>query len=291
MTKKRLEAIVAGDSSVASSTLPLKAGIRSTNPQGASKSKPQPKQKAGSDRPLKALEALHERMGVKENLQLGGATRIKLNSDLALGPSRKRKPAPDFDLRFTELSNQRPSKIPRVEDDGSDVSGGDLPDALELIDVTGNLESRRQGATSESTDYADPEFDALIADFPIPGNDSQDGSPHEERPGSSITAQGSAPGTSFRHPKERRWSVSSSDSLPKNHSKECADAPIEVRAPLLYSGARGFIQDNADPFVAIEGTSVPSGYVRRGYPGEGCSSYVLPRQSVTSHFACTCANG
>ncbi|TBU35674.1 P-loop containing nucleoside triphosphate hydrolase protein [Dichomitus squalens] len=264
MTRKRLEAIVACDTSLPKLTVPLKADTRSTNRQDDT-SKPKPKPKVRSDRPLKDLEALHERMGVKENLQLGGHTRIKLDADLTSGPPRKRKPVPNFDLSFTQIRDGKPRKAPRVEDDDLDVSDDDLPDALDLIDVAGDLESGRQGATSESTDYADPEFDALIADLPSLDSNPREEShhEHEQRPALS-TGDHSLDTVSMRRPNKRRRSVSTSDNSPprKKHGKAPADSPIEVWVFLSFSGSRSIYRSITDTFLAYESTRVPPIRVR-----------------------------
>ena len=239
MTKKRLEAIAAAYVSprkaVVSSS---KATVRVLNPHDAA-NKPKPRPVVKSDRPLKNLEALHDCMGVKENLQLGARARIKLDTDLDSSPTtRKRKPPPDFDLEFARIHDDRPGKVHLVNPDDLDVSDDDLPDALNLLAGAGEPEAKRQCASSESTDYADPDFDALIAGLHIPQaslqatdekaavRNSQEGNP-------SAANRLQSPANRSR---KRRRSISSSDSSPpaKRHSKEGGDHPIEVNHLCVY---------------------------------------------------------
>ncbi len=233
MTKKRLEAIVAGDVSprkpVTSSS---KATAGSTNPRDAT-NKPRPRPTVKSDRPLKNLEALHDRIGVKENLQLGDRTRIKLDTDLdSAPPARKRKPPPDFDLEFARIHDDRSGNFHLVNPDDLNVSDDDLPDALNFLTAAGQPEAEHHTTSSESTDYADPEFDALIAGLHIPhtGLQAADGKAavqNSREGGLSAAPRLQSPA---RRSRKRRRSISSSDSSPpgKKHTKEHGDPPIEV---------------------------------------------------------------
>ncbi|KAI1794643.1 P-loop containing nucleoside triphosphate hydrolase protein [Ganoderma leucocontextum] len=245
MTKKRLEAIVAGDVSpqkaVASSS---KAATRSINPRDAM-NKPKPRPIVKSDRPLKNLEALHDRMGVKENLHLGDRTRIKLDTDLGSAPpTRKRKPAPNFDLEFAQIHDDRPGKVHLVNPDDLDVSDDDLPDALDLMTGVREPEAQRHGDSSESTDYGDPEFDALIAGLYIPhtGLHAADGQAAVRNSQEACLSAVNQPQLPAGRSRKRRRSISSSDSSPpaKKHTKERDDSPIEIlssppKAPLFCS--------------------------------------------------------
>ncbi|KAM5532095.1 hypothetical protein V8D89_014259 [Ganoderma adspersum] len=244
MTKKRLEAIVAGDvsprKSVASSSKPT---TTSANPRDPT-NKPKPRPIVKYDRPLKDLEALHDRMGVKENLRLGDRTRIKLDTNLESAPhTRKRKPPPDFDLEFTRIHDDRPGKVHIVNPDDLDVSDDDLPDALNLLTGAGEPDAHRHSTTSESTDYADPEFDALIAGLHIPytGFEAANGKTAVRSSQEGMSTVNRPPSPANRS-KKRRRSISSSDSsLPaKRHTNERGDFPIEIlssppKAPLFYS--------------------------------------------------------
>ncbi len=165
MTKKRLEAIVGARVS------PTKAETSTArSEQSTSKVKPKPKEvpkpQVKPDRSLKHLEALHEQTGVKESLHLGDRSRIKLDTDLQDGPKRGRKPVPVFDLEFACLDDG-PTK-PKIDDSSmlSD-SDDDLPDARGILSSLRRPDPRQPTAVSDSTDYGDPEFDALIADLPL----------------------------------------------------------------------------------------------------------------------------
>ncbi|PIL24261.1 hypothetical protein GSI_14014 [Ganoderma sinense ZZ0214-1] len=239
MTKKRLEAIVAaGDAflqkPVASSSKPT---ATSTNPRDAT-NKPKPRPIAKSDRPLKNLEALHDRMGVKENLRLGDRARIKLETNLeSAPPTRKRKPPPDFDLEFARIHDDRPGKVQLVNPNDLDVSDDDLPDALNLLTGAREAEAQCRSTASESTDYADPEVDALIAGLHIPptGLEMADGKIAVRDSQEDISTVNGPPSPASRS-KKRRRSISSSDSFPpaKKHTKERGDSPIEVNSLRNY---------------------------------------------------------
>lgn len=166
MTKKRLEQIVAAvESSCNSQAWPQKIAPESTS---STKTKPIPKLKAKESsitkgKIMQQLEALHERTGVKENLQLGDGSRIKLEHDLR---GTAKRVMPIFDLEFASLSDE-PSK-PALDDSAlPSESDDDMPDACYILGTLGSSEGEKPIAASDSTDYADPEFDALIANVPI----------------------------------------------------------------------------------------------------------------------------
>ncbi|KAI9069106.1 P-loop containing nucleoside triphosphate hydrolase protein [Trametes sanguinea] len=180
ITKKRVEMLMA-----AADASPEKpsAGNGTSTPQKHTKQdargKPKPRPIEGhkpapttADRSLKRLEALHERMGVEKSLHLGEGGRIKLKSET--NSQRPPKPRPDFDLELTELQG-----TPSVTRDGASVvlsdsgSDSDLP---EPRDVFGALQKSgaRKKLSSDSVDYADPDFDALIAN--LPSSEAGDGS-------------------------------------------------------------------------------------------------------------------
>ncbi|KAI0807705.1 P-loop containing nucleoside triphosphate hydrolase protein [Fomes fomentarius] len=162
MTKKRLEQIVAAvESSGNSQAWPQKIALESTS---STKSKPKPKLKVKESstpkgKTMQQLEALHKRTGVKENLQLGDGSRIKLEHDLR---GTAKRVMPIFDLEFASLNNE-PSK-PTLDDSAlPSESDDDMPDACDILGTLGSSEGEKPIAASDSTDYADPEFDALIA--------------------------------------------------------------------------------------------------------------------------------
>ena len=259
MTKKRLEAIVGEVSprqSVASSSKPTRT-TASANPRDAT-NKPKPRPIVKSDRPLKDLEALHDRMGVKENLRLGDGTRIKLDANLEPPPRpQKRKPPPDFDLEFARLHDDRPGKVHLVNPDDLDVSDDDLPDALNLLTGTGEPEAHGRSTTSESTDYADPEFDALIAGWHIPytGLEAANGKMPGQDPQEGVAPIDRPPSPDNRSRKRRR-SISSSDSSSpaRKHTKERGESPIEVSNFCIQ--LKRLRQTRTDTLRAVEGTAV-----------------------------------
>ncbi|KAI0647359.1 P-loop containing nucleoside triphosphate hydrolase protein [Trametes meyenii] len=174
MTKKRIEMLIATNASPQRSPV----GVEAPPPLGDGPSlnkpgfKPKPKPRAKDDnktvprpdRSLKQLETLHERTGVEKNLQLGGGSRIKLELDDA--PQRKptRKPAPQFDLEFARLGDNCSTSGARPAIDLSD-SDDDLPAPGHMFETL-QASGIKKAISSDSTDYADPDFDALIAGLP-----------------------------------------------------------------------------------------------------------------------------
>ncbi|KAI0723937.1 P-loop containing nucleoside triphosphate hydrolase protein [Cerioporus squamosus] len=170
MTKKRLEAIVEANASQTQAVTPSQTTSTARSQQSTSKAKPKPKEyskpQVKPDRSLKHLEALHEQTGVKENLQLGDRSRIKLDTDMQDGPKRVRKPVPVFDLEFARLDDG--PTMPKIDDSCMlSESDDDLPDARGILGSLRGSDPARPTAVSDSTDYADPEFDALIANLPL----------------------------------------------------------------------------------------------------------------------------
>ncbi|OSD08552.1 P-loop containing nucleoside triphosphate hydrolase protein [Trametes coccinea BRFM310] len=177
ITKKRIEMLIAA--AEGSPEKPSTERGMSTSPKPIrhwqdTKGKPRPRPveahkpaSATTDRSLKRLEALHERVGVEKSLHLGEGGRIKLKSET--NSLRPPKPRPDFDLEFTELHDPCAKIGASMELSDSD---SDLP---EPRDVFGAVQkSQASKLSSDSVDYADPDFEALIAD--LPSSDAGDGS-------------------------------------------------------------------------------------------------------------------
>ncbi|KAI0822838.1 P-loop containing nucleoside triphosphate hydrolase protein [Trametes gibbosa] len=170
MTKKKVEMLMAADAS------PRKYDAvqldHDDEQQQASKPKPRPaggtKQASQSNRPLKKLEALHERMGVEKNLQLGDGGRIKLKHDLPSGSKPARKPIPKFDVEFSQIVDK-----PVASDDARDLvdfvsdSDSDEPEPASILDALRKPAPAKKPISSDSMDYANSEYDALIAGLPL----------------------------------------------------------------------------------------------------------------------------
>ncbi|KAJ7112430.1 hypothetical protein C8R43DRAFT_1159023 [Mycena crocata] len=116
----------------------------------------QPKKMKKPNRPdptMQDLERLHERTNVSLKIPEGG--RLKLPaSDL----KRKPRPALNFNVELTELSDGKPAvsyAIPDLEDDD------DLPEAHELLQSVSKKQQR-----SPETNYSDSEIDSLIRHVP-----------------------------------------------------------------------------------------------------------------------------
>ncbi|RPD80369.1 P-loop containing nucleoside triphosphate hydrolase protein [Lentinus tigrinus ALCF2SS1-7] len=172
MTKKRLEAMVEASASLTDAGGPSKPTSASHN---TSKVKPKPKEasKVKSERSLKHLEALHQQTGVKENLHLGDRDRIKLDTDLQNSSKRVRRIVPDFDVEFARLDDGPTN--PRIDISILSESDDELPDARGILGSLRGSDPGLPTAVSESTDYGDPEFDALIADLPLAGESCMTG--------------------------------------------------------------------------------------------------------------------
>ncbi|KAI0748557.1 Sec63 Brl domain-containing protein [Daedaleopsis nitida] len=188
MTKRRLEQIIASHLLSGNSQTPASSS--------SNKAKPRPKttenSKVDAERgPMKQLEALHKRTGVKENLQLGDKSRIKLDDDLRDNGKRPRRPMPDFDIEFTPLNDklkEPPVDVSAMLSDSDD----DMPDAQDILDSLGGSETGRPAAASDPTDYADPELDTLIAQLPNIGDTAKSSStetPMVMKPETSIVSR------------------------------------------------------------------------------------------------------
>ena len=93
---------------------------------------PTNKGSSSSDRNMKALQSIHERTQVSQNIKLSEGRRLLPQ------PKRKRKIDPNFDIQFTDLKN------PDLEDEDSNNSE-DLPEA---ISASGREEPHLEMTTS-----------------------------------------------------------------------------------------------------------------------------------------------
>ncbi|KAI0780632.1 P-loop containing nucleoside triphosphate hydrolase protein [Trametes elegans] len=152
MTKKMIEMLVAADDDTRASQ---------SKPKPRPREAPKPKPKV--DRSLKQLEALHERTGVEKNLLLGDDGRIKLDQELDV---RRRKPVPNFDIELTRMDDTPAGTARRASVALSD-SGDELPEPGRVLEALKGYGSKTKTVSSDSADYADPEFDALIAALPL----------------------------------------------------------------------------------------------------------------------------
>ncbi|KAI0362446.1 P-loop containing nucleoside triphosphate hydrolase protein [Trametes cingulata] len=174
MTKRRVEMLVAAD---ALSSKPSGAdqqhadedpneGKRTrVKPKPRAKEAPKPTSK--SDKSIKQLEELHERTGVERSLQLSDGGRIKLQRDLATQQKPNRKPLPDFSaVEFSRLEDRLAATPGQLPEDLSE-SDDDLPGPGDILDALRMSGSTKKAVSSDSMDYANSEFDALIADLPL----------------------------------------------------------------------------------------------------------------------------
>ncbi|KAH9901512.1 P-loop containing nucleoside triphosphate hydrolase protein [Cubamyces lactineus] len=158
MTKKRIEALIAGNSGPAPAHS-CNAGQTTARKDGEPKHKEVYKS-------LQRLEALHERTGVERNLRLEEGGRIKLQSELVSRSQPPRKPAPQFDIEFTQLKHEPCADITTpMELLDSDE---DLPDPGSYLRMHSKSRPTEQPVSSESTNYSNSDFDALIANAPVP---------------------------------------------------------------------------------------------------------------------------
>ncbi|KAI0664683.1 P-loop containing nucleoside triphosphate hydrolase protein [Cubamyces menziesii] len=150
MTKKRIEALIAGSND--------------PPPAHSARNGTEPKHKEASQS-LQRLEALHERTGVEKNLRLGEGGRIKLQSELAPRSQSSRKPVPQFDIELTKLKHE-PSATVTTPMELSD-SDEDSPDPGSYLRKHSKSRPAEQAVSSDSTNYSNSEFDALIANASI----------------------------------------------------------------------------------------------------------------------------
>ncbi|KAI0636677.1 P-loop containing nucleoside triphosphate hydrolase protein [Trametes polyzona] len=279
MTKKRVEMLIAAMDE-RTGKAPGSVDHDDHGMGKALKAKPQPRPKqaqkqAQPDRTLKSLEALHERVGVEKSLHLGGGGRIKLNQDLSSPPRPVRKPVPTFD--DIELADIRDKTLAPDTARPSDLSDSEseLPEPGRVHDALQRLMAKGKAASSDSADYANSEFDALIAGMPMTTGDSEIGdearghtqsSPTTSPPGLTNDEEGFTldsslfdivPSTpALRDTYGRSWSRLSPEAL-SLHARHHASSTSEVS-----STADAFKQPNRpegnedvdldDPFAELE---------------------------------------
>ncbi|KIY42928.1 P-loop containing nucleoside triphosphate hydrolase protein [Fistulina hepatica ATCC 64428] len=110
------------------------------------------------DRRLAELERLHEKAGVSSNLKLPEGKRIKLAHS---GVKRKL----DFDVHWSDLNNDGG----QADDSGHNLKelqddDDEFPEPLDILNAISK--KTKQPLSSETTNYSDSEFDALIRDAP-----------------------------------------------------------------------------------------------------------------------------
>ncbi|KAI0672919.1 P-loop containing nucleoside triphosphate hydrolase protein [Trametes maxima] len=172
MTKKRIEMLIAANGSPQNNESSLNRSGSMPKMRPKPRTNDENKTVPRPDRSLKQLETLHERTGVERNLQLGGGGRIKLALDNASRSKPSRKPAPQFDLEFAHLEDNNSTSGARPAIDLSD-SDDDLPAPGQMFDSTLQASGTKKAVSSDSADYADPEFDALIAGLPFSETEMQ----------------------------------------------------------------------------------------------------------------------
>lgn len=160
----------------------------------AEKPKPKPKPKAKAKEPkeppnpnrrmdtkIEQLDALHERTGVASNLNISSGRRITLTSNISnADPPKpvKRKPKPDFDVKWSVIEDEPAS--PDAEIDELLSSEDELPDVSTLLSATpkgkGKAVSRgiktaskppAKSSPHSSTTYDNSEIDSLIRAVPV----------------------------------------------------------------------------------------------------------------------------
>ena len=186
MTKKRIEALIAGNND--------------PPPAHSARNDIEPNHKEASQS-LRRLEALHERTGVEKSLRLGEGGRIKLQSELAPRSQSSRKPVPQFDIEFTKLKHE-PSATVTTPMELSD-SDDDLPDPGSYLRKHSKSRPAEQAVSSDSTNYSNSEFDALIANASI--SDELHLDERRAAPGNSRAA-----GAAYSSPYRMDWDTTTS---------------------------------------------------------------------------------
>ncbi|KAL0946540.1 hypothetical protein HGRIS_012747 [Hohenbuehelia grisea] len=111
------------------------------------------------DKKLKDLETLHERSNTATSLGLHGDQRIKLERP---GDQKRKKVKPNFDVQFADIQDldDAPSAskfdVAALDDDDDD-----FPERVTVL-----KQVARDSPVVPSSDYSDPEFDALIQAAP-----------------------------------------------------------------------------------------------------------------------------
>lgn len=195
ITKKKIEMLIAAECSSQSVSGTTQFNEDSHKP---SKSKPKPRPKDNSkptpqsERSLKQLEALHERMGVEKSLQLGGGSRIKLKHDLTSEAKPARRPVPKFDVEFSQVAEKSTAREPLDIELSDTDSDDDLPGSI--LDALKKPAPEKKPASSDSADYANSEFDALIAELPLADGVQQSGGERLASASAGRTGAGKASG-------------------------------------------------------------------------------------------------
>ncbi|KAF5387525.1 hypothetical protein D9757_006602 [Collybiopsis confluens] len=123
------------------------------------KARPKPKPRTKTDHALDDLENLHQNTNVQKNLKLAQGHRIKLGPSPGVTSNRKKRPAPDFNIKFATLGSPpddvENSDLPRNLDDDN------FPAPHEIISS-----SKKKRSYDSEEDYFDSELDALIGGLP-----------------------------------------------------------------------------------------------------------------------------
>ncbi|KAI0372960.1 P-loop containing nucleoside triphosphate hydrolase protein [Pilatotrama ljubarskyi] len=244
MTKRRIEMLVDAESVSSQRSGRERRDVDENADEGTrprSKPKPRPKDApklpSKSDRPLKQLEDLHERTGVERSLQLSDGGRIKLERDLAPKSKPIRKPAPNFDVEFFRFEDKPAAISARISEHLSDSDDDDLPGPSDILDALRMPGTTTKAASSASTDYADSEFYALIADLPSaqsvsrPGNTRQDTvSRHSSGTGAALLASGAMDWTPVTPSRKRKQGPQKSTDPARRvkHARTGGSPPFEV---------------------------------------------------------------
>lgn len=232
-SKKRIDATCVGDEPEAR---PSKASTKPAGKGGSkyarnnffkSKQKTKEKQSEKPDARLQQLEDLHGSTNVRERLNIPEGRRIKVgetnrgNLAARQDVKHKQKSVPNFDIRFTDLTNGKPE----AENDDMDSfsSSDDLPGMAELL-ASRNVNHKKRKEPSSETHYSDSVIDAAILDMPLSG--SLPASSPIVNPSSQLFASSPSHSSSRRHvdtPLRKRVRVATSSpviSIPSSPVEE-----------------------------------------------------------------------
>ncbi|KAJ7578472.1 Sec63 Brl domain-containing protein [Mycena floridula] len=184
------------------------------------------------NRTLDDLESLHKRTNVKENLKLADGQRLKLEPSPQA--TRKRKTAPDFNVKFSDITDPRDLEATSHVLDILDDDDDDLPEPHEILNS-----SRKRPSSSDS--FPDPEMDALIRDLPSP--DTAVLQP--------ISTFSNSSRDSFASPISRKRSIEPVLRPPKRAKRETfkAETPTNFKtkgSPLFYPGSDDKLYEDLD---------------------------------------------
>jgi hypothetical protein len=118
------------------------------------------------DASFQQLEALHKSSGAESNLRIPSGKRIKLHDPVGDNARPASKKRPKFNMDFSALVDDDATASTCFDATDSD----DFPELHELVQANiHNVRETGGGMASLTSDYSDPEMDAVIREVDIGG--------------------------------------------------------------------------------------------------------------------------